>query len=168
MIQESEYNPYYGHYIKKAYQSNLVKALEDNFEEGLSFLKQIPEEKWHIAYEANKWSIAKVLVHILDTERIFSYRALCFSRNEKLELPGFDQDVYADECNAEDFSKAEVIASYEAVRKQTIMMFKTFSDNMLIRSGVASNSSMSVRAAGYIIIGHQMHHLEVIKDKYLK
>ncbi len=166
MIQKNEYNSYYQYYIEKSYTDNLIEGFNKSQEEFISFIKEIPEEKLSYAYENGKWTIAEVLLHIIDTERIFGYRALRFSRNDQMPIEGFEQDDYVINSNASDFSKDDLLENYLAVRNHSKIMFKSFTNEMLLRKGTASNSPMSTRAAGYIMIGHQQHHIEVINNKY--
>jgi len=166
-LKEEEYNPYYGIYIAKAELVNIPEGLQKGREEFIAFVQSIPEEKLTYAYADEKWTIAEVLQHIIDTERIFSYRALCFARNDNTPLAGFDQDEYVPNSNANTYSKEDLIADFEAVRNSSITLFKSFTKEMLQRIGEASNSPMSTRAAGYILAGHQKHHLDVIKERYL-
>lgn len=166
-LKPEEFNSYYAPYINLVESKDIIVSLEKSFEETLSFYSSIPEDKWLYSYAEGKWTINEVVQHLLDTERVFAYRALCFSRKDIIELPGFDQDEYLINSNANSRSKESIIEEYESVRNATITLFKSFSEEMLIQIGLASNSPLSVRAAGYIIIGHEKHHCNVIKDNYL-
>ena len=103
----------------------------------------------------------------MDTERVFAYRALCFSRKDKAELPGFDQDDYLVHSNANSRSIDSLIEEYISIRNATITLYKSFSKEMLLEIGIASKSPLSVRAAGYIIAGHEKHHCNIVKERYL-
>jgi len=162
-----EFNSYYTPYINLVEDKDIVVSLQQNFEETLSFYRSISDVKWQFSYADGKWIIKEVVQHLLDTERVFAYRALCFSRKDKVKLPGFDQDEYLINSNASSRSKENIIEEYESIRNATITLFKSFSDEMLMQIGVASNNPLSVRAAGYIIVGHEKHHCNVIKNKYL-
>ncbi len=166
-LKAGEFNPYYSTYISKAEYPNIVQGLEKSQKEFVDFVNSIPDEKFTYAYAEGKWTIAEVLLHLIDAERIFAYRALCFARNDSTPLAGFDQDAYVPNSNANNYSKKDVIMDYEAVRRSSISLFKGFTDEMLLRVGEASGSLMSARAAGYILAGHQKHHFEVIKERYL-
>ena len=128
----------------------------------------MPEGTLLYRYAEGKWTIKEVLVHIIDDERIYAYRALRFARNDKTELPGFDQDPYAFYSNANVRSIESIIEEYEAVRMSTITLFNGFSDDVMLRSGVANNNEVTVRALGYHIAGHELHHLNILKNRYLK
>ena len=142
----------------------LVYHLQKLFHE---LINSIPEGKFGFAYAEGKWTLAELLMHIIDAERVFQYRALRFARNDKTPLAGFDQDDYIPECNAGGRSKKDLLEEYAAVRESTIKLFQSFDDEMLKRVGNASGSDMSARAMGFIICGHQAHHLKIIKERYL-
>ncbi|WP_062058489.1 DinB family protein [Aquimarina longa] len=166
-LKKEEYNPYFATYISKASHTNIIEGLKNSRQEFVDFVESIPEEKFLYAYAESKWTIAEVIQHIIDTERIFSYRALRFARNDKTPIMGFEQDNYVPYSNANEYSKEELITDFESVRNSSISLFKGFTEDMLTRIGEASNSPMSARAAGYIMVGHQKHHFEVINDRYL-
>lgn len=166
-LPSSEYNPFYHTYIMALGEVSLMDALLTGKEELLSLLEKIPESKLSFAYAEGKWTLAEVLVHIIDTERIFQYRALRFARNDKVDLPGFDQDLFVPYSNANGRTVEDLMAEYKAVRDSTITLFKPFDEGTLKRKGIASGSPMSVRAMGFIISGHQAHHLRIIRERYL-
>lgn len=166
-LPSSEYNPFYQTYIMALGNVELLDELKNGKETFLSFFEEIPEERLNYAYAEGKWSLAEALVHMIDTERIFQYRALCFARNDKTPLPGFDQDNYVPFSNAANRSKQSLIEEYKAVREATISLFASFDDEAIKRIGLASGSRMSVRALGFIICGHQTHHLHIIQERYL-
>ncbi len=166
-LSPSEYNPYYAMYIEKAMHKNIVEGLGISKEDFIIFVKGLSDDKLVYAYEDGKWTIAEVLLHLIDTERIFVYRALRFARNDKSPLVGFDQDAYVPNTNANDYTKQELIEEFTAVRNHSIALFKSFTATMSSRIGEASGSPMSARAVGYIITGHQIHHFTVIKERYV-
>ena len=145
----------------------LIEELKRGKSAFLSLFEEIPEEKLNYAYAEGKWSLAEVLIHMIDTERIFQYRALCIARNDKTLLPGFDQDAYVPYSNAANRSINSLIAEYTAVRDSTISLFNSFDDEAIKRVGTASGSKMSVRALGFIISGHQAHHVQILRERYL-
>lgn len=166
-LPSSEYNPFYQTYIMALGNVELVEELKNGRKVLLSLFEEIPEEKLNYAYAEGKWSLAEALVHMIDTERIFQYRALCIARNDKTPLPGFDQDDYVPFSNAANRSKTDLVEEYTAVRDATIALFHSFEDEAITRIGIASGSKMSVRALGFIISGHQAHHVHVLKERYL-
>ncbi|MFD2562543.1 DinB family protein [Aquimarina rubra] len=167
ILTPEEYNPYYGVYIDKAESSNVVDGLKLDKHKFIEFVNSIPDEKLTYSYGEGKWTVAEVLQHIIDTERVFAYRALRFARKDKSPLMGFDQDEYVPNSNANNYTKKEFIEDFEAVRNSSITLFKGFTEDMLTQIGEASGSPMSARAAGYILSGHQKHHLDVIENRYL-
>lgn len=167
LLTPEEYNPYYGIFIDKSESENIVQGLQQGKKKFIDFVNTIPNEKLTYAYEEDKWTIAEVIQHIIDTERIFSYRALRFARKDQTPLIGFDQDAYVPNSNANTFSIEDLIEDFESVRNSSITLYKRFTSEMLNQIGEASGSPMSTRAAGYILSGHQNHHVEVIKERYL-
>lgn len=133
-----------------------------------SFFRSIPPEKENYRYAEGKWTPKDILLHLIDAERIFAYRALRIARNDKTALPGFEENDYVIEANAEERSMESLLEEYFDVRKATISLFLSFSADALKRLGEASGFSVSVRAIGYIILGHEKHHANVIIERYLK
>ena len=127
----------------------------------------IAKDKWSFSYAEGKWTIKEILLHLIDAERVFAYRTLCVSRKEELELPGFDHDEYLKNSNAKSRSHESLIEEYEAVRKASISLFKSFDEETLSYLGVANGSAISVKGLAYIIAGHELHHNSVIKERYL-
>ncbi len=168
MVSENEYAPYFKQYIKLVdTNKSIVENLKKSQQEFNNILDNISKEKHNFAYEAGKWTLKELVQHTIDTERIFCYRALCFARNDKTDLPGFDQDLFSknDNANRRDFSN--LLAEMSAVRAASILLFESFTDDSLLRKGKASGKFMTVRALGYLFSGHQLHHLNVVKERYL-
>lgn len=163
----SEYNPFYQTYINALGNVDLMNELGQGKKDFLSLMEHIPNERLHFAYAEGKWSLVEALVHMIDTERIFQYRALRFARNDKTDLPGFEQDNYVPNSNAGSRAKNDLMEEYTAVRDSTITLFKSFDEDMLKRVGKANGFPMSVRALGFIINGHQAHHIRIINERYL-
>ena len=166
-LKAGDYHPFYEPYIQALGEVELMDMLKRQKQNFPQFINSIPEEKLGYAYAEGKWTIAEVLMHILDAERVFQYRALRFARNDKTPLPGFEQDAYVPLSGAGAYSKSDFVANYEIVRASSIALFDSFSEVDLQRVGIASNSEMSVAALGFIICGHQKHHRNVIRAKYL-
>ncbi len=166
-LLETEYHPYYGHYISLSHGDDFLEALQKGVSEFQDFVGSIPEDKMHFAYEAGKWTVSELLMHLIDAERVFQHRAFRFARNDKTALPGFEQDDYVPESEAAQRSKKEILDEFTAVRNSSIQLFSSFNDDVLKRMGTASGSQMSVRALGYVINGHQAHHLNILRERYL-
>ncbi|TAI48722.1 DinB family protein [Flagellimonas allohymeniacidonis] len=163
----SEYHPYYAGYINIVDDVHLMSALQKGRDVFLDFVSTFPESRLHYAYADGKWTAAEVLVHILDAERVFQYRAFRFARNDKTALPGFEQDDYVLESKANDKSKEEILQEFTGIRDSTWALFASLNENELKREGSASGSLMSVRALGFVICGHQKHHLGILRERYL-
>lgn len=163
----SEYNSYFKKYIDQATDYSLPDCLRNGLETTLGFFKSIPTEKHEYLYEEGKWTPKEILQHLIDTERVFAYRALQFARAEDVVLKGFDQDEFASNANANARTLEDLLAEYLSVRNSTIQFAQSCSQDTLLRKGVASNGPLSVRAALYIVCGHEIHHCAVIKERYL-
>jgi uncharacterized damage-inducible protein DinB len=163
----NEYAPYYEGYIKNVIGNDPLMNLENQYQEIQSILQSLTEEVANYAYMKGKWTIKQVLGHIVDTERVMSYRAFCISRKEKQSLPGFEQDDYVKEANFNQRTITNLLEDYRTVRKSTISLFKNFTGAMLNQKGIADGKEVSVLALLYIITGHEMHHLKILREKYL-
>lgn len=163
----NEYGAYYQGYIDKVPEGTIVENLKKSIVETKAVILTIPESKGNYAYADGKWTIKELLLHMIDVERVMSYRAMCVARTDKTSLPGFDHDNYVIESNASARTIANLMEEFEAVRMATIMQFQHFTDDMLVRIGAASNNPVSSRALGFIIIGHELHHMSILKERYL-
>ena len=166
-LKKEEYNPFYQTYIDVLGDVELLDILRSQLKNFPQFLESLPDEKLNYAYADGKWTIAEALIHVLDTERVFQYRALRFMRGDKTPLPGFDQDLFVPNSNADRRTKESIIEEYRVVRRSTIALFSNMKGQMLHNMGIASDSPMSVAALGFIICGHQKHHRNVIRERYL-
>lgn len=162
-----EYPEYFKSYIDLVKDEDVFRALESQILAMQAFLSEIPEDKENYTYAEGKWTLKEVIGHILDTERIFAYRALRFARNDKTELPGFDEQDYVLNSNARNSSLYELAHGFGLLRETNLFLFRSFTNEMLDRKGVANGKEVSVRALIYIVAGHAMHHINVIRRKYL-
>jgi len=167
-LNPSEFNPYYGTYITQTGTLSLRDGLKSSGAKTVSFLESIPLEKLEFRYAKGKWTIKEIIQHLMDAERIFSYRALRIARQDKTPLPGFEQDDYVVPSQANKRSFEDLVNELKSIKSSTVTLFNSFSDDMLMQLGTASNSPFSVRAIGFIIMGHEIHHCKVIKERYLK
>jgi len=165
-INKDEYGEYYGRYVKHSNGSDLAQLLSENRVAMAEILKDLNDAKALYRYEEGKWSIKEVLGHVIDTERIFNYRVLLLARGEERPLPGYDQDHYMKIVNFDRYSVKELQSQYSATRDYTLSLFGSFSDEEMISRGVINGSSFTVRAVGYVIAGHEMHHRSILKEKY--
>jgi uncharacterized damage-inducible protein DinB len=124
-------------------------------------------DKFDYQYAEGKWTIKEIIQHLIDSERVFSYRALRISRNDKTPLPGFDENDYVSNSNGKERSLQSLLTEMAVVRQATLSLFNSFSQEQLTKIGIASNKEVSVRAIGFIIIGHQKHHQKVFSERYL-
>ncbi|NHF60193.1 DinB family protein [Flavobacteriaceae bacterium TP-CH-4] len=162
-----EGNPFYRNYIDVVGEVELLDHLQRQLENFPKFIHSIPDEKLGYAYGKEKWTIAEALMHIIDSERVFQFRAFWFARGEQTPLPGFDQDVFAKGSDPSRRSKESLIEEYRIVRRSTISIFANLDRKTLERTGIASNLEWSVAALGFVICGHQRHHRNVIRERYL-
>jgi uncharacterized damage-inducible protein DinB len=163
-----EFPPYAIMYIGLLPDDGLIlKHLKDNFQTTRDFVLSLPQEKLTYRYAEGKWTIREVMVHITDDERIYAYRALRFARNDKTELPGFEQDDYALYSGANERNIQDILHEFETVRNATISLFESFTNEAFASVGVANGNKVSVRALAYHIAGHELHHLRIIKERYL-
>lgn len=166
-LNENEYAPFYKNYITALGTADLFEVLNNSLEDLLTTIKNLPEEKLNYKYQEGKWTIKELVQHIIDAERVLSYRALRFSRNDATDLPGFNEDWYVDNSNGNDRNINDLLEEFTLLRKTNISLFKSFTNEMFELFGSIEGNDMSVRALGFIIAGHQMHHLKIIKERYL-
>lgn len=162
-----EYAPYYSRYIDLLPEGDLFDLLEQQRDETLTLMKGLSEEAAARRYAPGKWSLKEVLGHVIDTERIFAYRALCISRGERQPLPGYDQDAYVAGANFDARTVVDLAEEHRAVRQATVALFRSLDEAELNRRGIANEVELSVRATAYIIAGHERHHIRIIHERYL-
>ena len=165
---EGEYSPYTIMYIKLLPDDGLVlRHLKENYKRVNQFILSLPPDKLTYRYAENKWTIKEILVHIMDDERIYAYRALRIARNDKTPLPGFEQEDYIPFTKANQRSLASIFREYKTVRGATLSLLSSLSGEDLLRVGIANDHPVSVRALAYHIAGHELHHLNIIRERYL-
>lgn len=169
MLLSNEYHSYFKIYIDDL--STNGKSILENLIDTGNHLEELvtatPKEKQLYIYAEGKWTLKQLLVHIIDTERIFNYRALRFARNDSTELQGFDHDFYTENVNANARDLEDLLSEFKLVRASSVSLFKSFPDEALFRKGTASGNIISVRAIGHLISGHQQHHIKIFKERYL-
>lgn len=166
-LQAHEYSAYYQHYIQLAPENDVFELLDNSRRRFMAFFGGLSEDKQEYRYALGKWTAKEMVQHLIDCERIFCYRALCFARADQTNLPGFDHNAYVDPSLANKRSMSDLLEEYDLQRRSTILLFKSFDTSMAMRIGNANNSPLSVRAIGFIIGGHETHHCEVFKERYL-
>jgi uncharacterized damage-inducible protein DinB len=145
----------------------MLSVLTQQLESTLQLLSGIDEAKANERYEPDKWSIKELVGHLIDSERVFAYRALWIARGDKTPLPGMDQDDFVRGANFDDQTLADLATEFELVRLSTLQLFKSLSDEAWERRGTASDHEVSVRALAFIIAGHEVHHMKVLRTRYL-
>lgn len=167
-LHPSEYAEYYAKYIGQVNETeDLHAALDRSLDELLTYVENVPLVQQHFSYEEGKWTISQSLQHVIDCERIFAYRALRFARADKTSLPGFDQDEFAAIAGPQSRTLVSLIEELKAVRKSTRHLFSSFGDADMERQGSMSGHVHSVRAIGFIICGHALHHAELYRERYV-
>ncbi len=165
--QVGDYNAFYQGYIDRVLEKELLESLIFAHQQTQAVLASIDESKGEFRYAEGKWTVKEVIGHMMDCERIMAYRALRFARQDRTPLAGFDESTYAPNANVGAFSIRELSAQFQNLRNSTIDLFTTFSEEMLDRNGEANGSSTTVRALGYIVSGHELHHLSILRERYL-
>ncbi len=163
-----DHPPYFEKYINLVKEDDLMQALKNQTPEIENTLSLIDEEKAGKAYATGKWTLKELLQHIIDTDRIFSYRAMCIARKETISLPSFDENLYAENSNANARTWKSLCKEYFTLRRSTEDLFESFNQDMLTTKGIAGDKPISVVSIGFILTGHAYHHLNIIKERYLQ
>lgn len=162
-----EYAPYYERYIGLVPDGDIIDTLRGQMADTLNLLSGLTDEQAKHRYSPDKWSIKEVIGHIIDSERVFAYRALRFARNDKTPLPGYEQDDYVKNGNFDNRQLSDLATEYEHVRSASIDLLGQLSQQAWGRRGTANDVEASVRAIAWIIGGHELHHKDVIRTRYL-
>ena len=154
-------------YINAVKENDLTEALRNQTALFNTFFESLPVEKREFSYAEGKWSIKEIIQHIIDGERVFTYRALRFARKDETPLPGFDENTYADNAKTDKRKWEDLLEEFNALRRSTEILFNSFDEDQLNATGLASGNPVSVLAIGFIVAGHVNHHISVIKERYL-
>lgn len=167
--QPDEYAPYFERYVSKVPPggSDILGQLSKQIDDTVALFGSLSDAQAEFRYGPDKWTVKQVVGHMADTERIFCYRALCFARGETAELPGFDENTYAANAHVGSRRIADIIAEFRAVRAATVALFSGLDAEELMRRGKANGRPYSVRAVPYIIAGHERHHGDIFRERYL-
>jgi DinB superfamily len=163
----SEYLPYYERYIGLVPEGDVVATLVNQMIETQSLLRALPASVATYRYAPEKWSVNELVGHMIDSERIFTSRALRFARNDPAPMPSFDQNDYVRNATFDSYPLADLASELEAVRHATIFLFRHMDEQAWSRRGIANNAEVSVRALAYIVAGHELHHREILSARYL-
>jgi hypothetical protein len=158
---------FYYTYINLVKEDDVVKAIRKNGTQIKKFLKTIPRKKIDHAYADGKWTVKEILQHLIDAERVFTYRALTFARKDATPLPGFDENAWATNAKVTNRKWKDLVEEFKSLRKSTQELFGSFDDEQLLAAGTASNNAINPLALGFICAGHTAHHMKVIRERYL-
>lgn len=164
--EAGEFAPFYANYIGNVTEDDVVAAIEAQARETSALLARVDEEKGSFRYGPDKWSVKEVVGHVADAERVFAYRALAIARGDQASLPGFDENDYMRNANFGERTMRSIAEEYGAARAATLAAFRGFSDAAWQRKGTANNTPISVRALAHICLGHERHHLRVLRERY--
>ncbi len=165
--EAAEYAPFYGTYIARVPEGDLLQLLEEQRRDSQALLAGIPEARALHRYAPGKWSIKEVVGHLMDSERVFCYRALRFARGDAKPLQGFDETAWVPAGTFDVRPLTDLAAELDAVRRATIALFRSFDAAALARRGTANDKEISVRALAYIVAGHERHHVGILRERYL-
>jgi uncharacterized damage-inducible protein DinB len=163
----AEHTAYVGRYVSLVPENHVYDALQNGVNRTLDFFALLPDEKWSYRYAEGKWDIHEILGHMIDTERVFAYRALSFARGDAQHLPGYEENDFAANSNASRRAPSDLMQEYTNLRLSTLDLFKSFDPEVLARTGTANENVNSVRAIGYLLAGHEIHHMNIIRERYL-
>ncbi len=155
-------------YLDKAGADDLLQALKKSTKRLKQALKSIPHKKWDYAYAEGKWPIRQLVQHMIDTERVFLFRAVWFSRNDPNPLPGFDENSWAAHATAKTRKPESLVDEMLTLRKSTEQFFKSLDEEALLRSGISNKNPIGVAAIGFITAGHTNHHIDILEERYFK
>jgi hypothetical protein len=157
---------YYHYYFDLVETNDLIKEMALNASEVEAFIHSVSEEKWNYAYAEGKWTVAQVLRHVIETERIFAYRAMRFSRFDATALPGFNENDYIAHLDSVAFSQSQILREFQTVREASKSLFETMTGEMLRFVGNANGLQVTAEMLGFMIVGHTRHHLKVLGERY--
>ncbi len=164
--QKGTFPSYYNTYVDLVPDA-IKRHLTDQANSYSDFIESIPSDKFDHKYEADKWTIKQVMLHINDTERVFGYRAFCISRNEQQNLPGFDQEYYINKANSKNLKEKALLAEFMHLRKSNLELFERIQGIQWDIFGTANNFKVPLRLFPFIMAGHVDHHVSILKNKYL-
>jgi len=167
-LKTTEYGTYYKTYLDMVPSNmDLIEAYYLGETNVLSFFKSLPADKLEYSYEEHKWTVKEIFQHIIDTERIFMYRCLRIARHDRTPLSGFEQNDYIEPSKANNKSLEALLEEYKIVRQNSIVLLKSLNDTDFKFTGNASGNNLSARAAAFIVLGHELWHIKIIKERYL-
>jgi len=163
-----EHDPYYAGYVAQVPDGDVLDILAEQSRTTPALLEPLPPSTWRFRYAPGKWSLGEVVGHLCDAERIMAYRALRFARADRTDLPGFEENAYTPAGRFDERSPESLLDEYRAVRAASLALFRNLPPGVGERRGIANGHPMSVRALVYVIAGHERHHLQVLRERYLR
>lgn len=163
---ETDFPSYFGGYIAKVSTDSISEAVDKHSAALNEYYTNLPEAKADHAYAPGKWTVKEVLQHVIDAERVFSYRVMCIARKEKTSLPSFDENTYAEHSQATTRSLKDLKEEFTAVRKSTDLLLKSLSEEQLDEMGTSNTKQVTAKAIAYVIFGHLLHHKEILEERY--
>jgi DinB superfamily len=163
----NEYASYYEKYVSLVPEGDVVENLSRQAGDTLALLRSITEERAGHSYAPGKWSIKQLVGHVIDAERIFAYRALAIARGDRASLPGMEQDEYMEHARFDARTLASLCEEFEHVRRANVLMLGGLDAEAWARRGVASDNEVTVLALAHIIAGHELHHVQILRERYL-
>ncbi len=165
--EQTEYAAFYETYVSLVNETDIVSALQNQPDELQNLLADVSAEKENFRYAEGKWSVKELLGHIVDGERVFSYRALRISRGDQTPLAAFEENSYVANSNFGNYNLADLIKEFSLLRRSNVLLFKNLTDEAWLRRGTASDATISVRALAFIMVGHVRHHTNILRERYL-
>jgi hypothetical protein len=162
----NDYGSWYAGYVSLVPEDDILSAIEQQSSETQKLLASLDETRGAHRYAEGKWSVKEVIGHLTDSERVFGYRALCIARGEQTSLPGFDENEYMQNANFDEWRLGDLAELYAVTRRANIVMFRNLPEDAWSRRGVANETPVTVNAIAYIIVGHERHHLKVLRERY--
>ncbi|SDQ71100.1 DinB superfamily protein [Chryseobacterium soldanellicola] len=163
----TDFQKYVQRYLDNIPSENWLEELKKSGEKTVEVYSNLSEEQSHFAYDDGKWTLKEMLLHLSDTERVFQYRILAFARGEENELPGFDEEIYAKNSFANERSLQSLLYEYKLVRRSSQIFLETLNPSALNNIGTANGNQISVETIAKLIVGHNIHHLNIIEERYL-
>lgn len=162
-----EYPEYYAKYVERPEECEVIASLAESGLSTAAFFTELGEERSRMRYAPGKWSLKELLGHVMDTERIFSYRALALSRGDQTPLPGFDQDPYIENAGFHERALSDLLDEYRAIRAATVSLFASFTPEQGERTGTISGFPFVTCTIPWLLLGHELHHMDVVRERYL-
>jgi hypothetical protein len=162
----SDYAPAHASYVELVPEDDVLSAIETQSSETQRLLSSLDEMRAAFRYADSKWSVKEVFGHLIDAERILGYRALAIARGDTQPLPGFDESAYNANAGFDNWKLGDLSEMYALVRRATIVFFRNLSDDAWTRRGIANTAPVSVHGLAYVIVGHERHHLNVLRERY--